>query len=133
MKRTDSTERYFGLSFISTASDTNGRYFSSVTTLPPGDSGPPPHVHGTEDEGFYILEGEVAFTVDETKVRLRAGEFLNVERGERHTWRNDTASDARMHVTFTPAGIEEMFVELDEPGADVVSIGRKYGTEFFTE
>ena len=133
MKQNNSSDHYFGLSFIATAEDTNGQYFSSETTVPPGDSGPPVHVHRHEDEGFYILHGEVTFVVDGTEVRLRAGEFLNIERGERHTWRNDTSSEARMHVTFSPAGIEEMFVELDETGADIVSVGQKYGTEFYIE
>lgn len=133
MKLNRSSDHYFGLSFISTTGDTNGQYFSSEATVPPGDPGPPPHLHRNEDEGFYVLRGEVTFNVDGTEIRLHAGEFLNVERGERHTWCNDTSSEARMLVTFVPAGIEDMFIELDEPNADIVEIGQKFGTDFFIE
>ena len=33
-------------------------------------------------------------------------------------------------VTFAPAGIEKMFVELDNDMARIKEIGVKYGTEF---
>ncbi len=30
--------------------------------------GGPPHVHGQEEEGFYILEGEIALWIGEGRV-----------------------------------------------------------------
>src|SRR5215469_8332037 len=30
--------------------------------------GPPQHVHSREDEGFYILEGEITFTINGERV-----------------------------------------------------------------
>ena len=43
--------------------DTNGKYALWEAIVPPS-GGPPPHVHSREEEGFYILEGEITFTVN---------------------------------------------------------------------
>jgi mannose-6-phosphate isomerase-like protein (cupin superfamily) len=48
--------------FLATGEDTNGKYTLIEALVGPG-GGPPPHVHSREDEGFYILEGEIAFTI----------------------------------------------------------------------
>src|ERR1700680_3294479 len=44
--------------FLATGEDTNGKYALWEAIVPPG-GGPPPHVHSREEEGFYILEGEI--------------------------------------------------------------------------
>ena len=44
--------------FLATGADTNGKYAMWEAIVPPG-GGPPPHVHSREEEGFYILEGEI--------------------------------------------------------------------------
>jgi len=44
--------------FLATGEDTNGKYALLEAIVPPG-GGPPPHVHSREEEGFYILEGEI--------------------------------------------------------------------------
>src|SRR5881394_1594984 len=46
--------------FLATGDDTNGKYALWEAIVPPG-GGPPPHVHSREEEGFYILEGEITF------------------------------------------------------------------------
>ena len=42
--------------------ETGGLHALVETTLPP-DNGPPPHAHAREDEVFYVLSGEITFTV----------------------------------------------------------------------
>src|SRR5436189_40174 len=49
--------------FLATGEDTSGKYALWEAIVPPG-GGPPPHVHSREEEGFYILEGEITFTID---------------------------------------------------------------------
>jgi hypothetical protein len=44
--------------FLATGEDTNGKYALWEAIVPPG-GGPPPHVHSREEEGFFILEGEI--------------------------------------------------------------------------
>ena len=130
MKRTNIIKNYFGLSFIATGNETNGKYFLSETVIPAGDSGPPIHFHSNEDESFFLKSGRLKFIVNDEEMELNAGDFLNIEKGERHTWKNETEEDAALIVTFAPAGIEQMFVELDNDMSRIKEIGIKYGTVF---
>ena len=60
--------------FLATGEDTDGKYALWEATVPPG-GGPPPHVHSREEEGFYILEGEITFTVNAERVMAKAGKL----------------------------------------------------------
>ena len=52
--------------FLATGEDTDGKYALWEAVVPPG-GGPPPHVHSREEEGFYVLEGEITFQVAEER------------------------------------------------------------------
>ena len=130
MKKIKKTRNYFGLNFIATGNDTNGRYFLSQTIIPAGDSGPPIHSHSNEDESFFLKNGQLKFIVNDEEIELNTGEFLNIESGERHAWKNESNEDAELIVTFAPAGIENMFIELDKDMSRIKEIGMKYGTLF---
>ncbi len=123
-------ENYFGLTFIATGKETDGKYFLSKTTIPAGDVGPPVHSHSKEAEGFYLESGELTFIVDGKEIKLKTGEYLNIEKGEKHFWKNESNSDVQLIVTFVPAGIENMFKELDRDMQNIKKIGEKYGTDF---
>jgi mannose-6-phosphate isomerase-like protein (cupin superfamily) len=69
--------------FLATGEDTNGRYALLEAIVPPG-GGPPPHVHSREEEGFYILEGEINFTIGDKRLVASAGMFATC-RSERLT------------------------------------------------
>lgn len=58
--------------FLATGEETDGKYALFEAILPPG-GGPPPHVHSREEEGFYILEGEITFTIDGKPLVATAG------------------------------------------------------------
>jgi mannose-6-phosphate isomerase-like protein (cupin superfamily) len=65
----------------------------------PGDQ-PPLHVHEREDEGFYVLEGELTLWVgDAEPVVLGPGEFALAPRGIPHTYRVTGEAPAVMLVT----------------------------------
>lgn len=130
MKIKKTQENYFGLTFIATGNEPEGKYFLSETIIPAGDIGPPIHSHSKEDEGFYLKKGELIFSIDGKEIKLRAGEYLNIERGEKHTWKNESESDAELIVNFVPAGIENMFREIDRNLGNIKKIGQKYGTTF---
>lgn len=57
-----------------------------LSGMPAGDM-PPLHVHHDEDEGFYVLEGEITLFSPGVEVTLRAGEFSLASRGVPHTYR----------------------------------------------
>jgi len=79
--------------------------------LPPG-GGPPPHVHSREEEGFYVLEGEITFTINGEKVVATAGMFANMPVGTPHSFKNESGKPAKMLISVAPAGLEEMFFEV---------------------
>jgi len=120
-------EEHFGLTYIATGEQTGGRYFQSSTVIPAGDAGPPKHKHESEDEGFYVVSGELCLCVEETEHSLKAGDYVNILSGQTHTWSNKSKHPVELIITFTPSGIEEMFRELDQPDADFASVAKKYG------
>ncbi|WP_439621503.1 cupin domain-containing protein [Gemmata sp.] len=102
--------------FLATGKETNGKYATFEALVPPG-GGPPPHVHSREEESFYVLEGEVTFTVNGERIVATAGTFANMPVGTPHAFKNESARPARMIISVAPAGVEEMFFEFGVPVA----------------
>jgi quercetin dioxygenase-like cupin family protein len=96
--------------------DTGGRYGAVEYEAPPGHQ-PPPHVHRDDDEGFYVIEGELTVYVGEDETVLGPGEFLNAPRGVPHTVRVSSPDRARVLVTSAPARFDAFVRELGEPAA----------------
>jgi quercetin dioxygenase-like cupin family protein len=103
--------------FLATGADTNGRYTLWEAIVPPG-GGPPPHVHSREEEGFYVLEGEIVFTVNGEQVVAQAGTFAHMPVGTPHSFKNESNKPARMLISLAPAGLEHMFFEVGVPLAE---------------
>lgn len=93
---------------VADAAGTGGRYGLIEATVPPG-GGPPPHVHSREDEGFYVLSGEVAVYVEGERVAATAGAFVNMPAGVPHHFRNETFAPARLLFLVAPGGMDGMF------------------------
>ncbi|MFO0795957.1 MAG: cupin domain-containing protein [Gemmataceae bacterium] len=106
--------------FLATGADTGGRYALWEAWVSPG-GGPPPHVHSREAEGFYVLEGEVTFTVAGERTVAGPGAFVNAVPGIPHAFKNEGDRPARMLISVAPAGIEEMFFEVGVPQPDGVT------------
>jgi quercetin dioxygenase-like cupin family protein len=100
--------------FLATGDDTNGKYALWEAIVPPG-GGPPPHVHSREEEGFYILEGEITFTIDGKPKIATAGMFANMPVGMPHSFKNESSRPAKMLISIAPAGLEKMFFEFGMP------------------
>lgn len=96
--------------FLATGEDTNGKYALWEAIVPPG-GGPPPHVHSREEEGFYVLEGEITFTINGEQIVATAGTFTNMPVGTPHSFKNESIKPARMLISVAPAGLEKMFFE----------------------
>jgi quercetin dioxygenase-like cupin family protein len=97
--------------FLATDDDTNGKYAIWEATVPPG-GGPPTHVHSREEEGFYILEGEITLQVGEKRLVVTAGMFANMPVGTPHSFKNESDRPAKMLISVAPAGLEQMFFEV---------------------
>jgi quercetin dioxygenase-like cupin family protein len=104
---------------LATGAQTNGAYCLAESTIPPG-GGPPPHYHTREEEAFYVLEGEVTFTVKDNTVVAEPGTFLQVPRHTPHAFKNAGNIPARMLILCTPAGFDEFMAEVatELPSAD---------------
>lgn len=103
--------------FLATGDDTDGKYALWEALVPPG-GGPPPHVHSREEEGFYILEGEITFTIGEKRLVASAGMFANMPVGTPHSFKNESGKPAKMLISVAPAGLEKMFFEFGVPLAE---------------
>ena len=102
--------------FLATGEDTNGKYAMWEAIVPPG-GGPPPHVHSREEEGFYILEGEITFQIGDERIVATAGVFANMPVGVPHSFKNESTRPAKMLISVAPAGLENMFFEFGVPVA----------------
>jgi quercetin dioxygenase-like cupin family protein len=102
--------------FLATGEDTNGKYALWEAIVPPG-GGPPPHVHSREEEGFYVLEGEITFMIGDKRIVASAGVFANMPVGMPHSFKNESSKPAKMLISVAPAGLEKMFFEFGQPVA----------------
>ncbi|SFP93804.1 cupin domain-containing protein [Hymenobacter arizonensis] len=84
--------------------------FEQISQSP--NRGTPLHIHSTQDEVFYVLEGEYYFQVGEEKYKLRTGDSIFLPRNIPHAW-TQVSQKGKMTVTVQPAGkLEEFFVAL---------------------
>jgi quercetin dioxygenase-like cupin family protein len=100
--------------FLAMSEDTDGKYALWEAIVPPG-GGPPPHVHSREEEGFYVLEGEITFTVNGERLVAGPGTFANMPVGTPHSFTNASNRPARILISVAPAGLERMFFEVGRP------------------
>jgi mannose-6-phosphate isomerase-like protein (cupin superfamily) len=128
-----------------TAEQTDGRY-ALVEILAPDGYGSVLHVHHQEDEGFYILEGEMTFYVGEQTIKARPGSFLFGPKDVPHAFTVDSGP-AKLLFVFSPAGLEAGIREMGEPARSLTvpprpeaqpdeaemerlaAIGARYGAE----
>jgi oxalate decarboxylase/phosphoglucose isomerase-like protein (cupin superfamily) len=90
----------------------------------------PPHLHRSEDEAWYVLEGALGFRVGDEEVEVEAGGAVVVPAGTPHFYWNAGSSRARyllvmgprtyrliaaIHAMapFDPAALPELFREHD--------------------
>ncbi len=77
----------------------------------PAGEMPPLHLHHNEDEGFYVLDGELTLFLPGESVTLRAGEFFLAPRGVPHAY--EVGPDGvRTLVSSAPSGFERFVAEV---------------------
>ena len=59
-------------------------------------SGPPTHVHSTEDEFFYVLKGDFKVKLGDQMVDAPVGTVMFVPRGVAHTFQNAGSEPERV-------------------------------------
>jgi quercetin dioxygenase-like cupin family protein len=99
--------------FKAIKTSTNGAFSLMERTLPPGGKKPPPHIHTNCQEAFYVLEGEVEFSLGAATYLGHSGAFVFVPGGVAHTFGNAGTVPARLLVLHAPA-MDAYFEELHE-------------------
>src|SRR5215203_5727108 len=89
--------------YLVTGAESGGSYFTLIVDVGP-EAGPPPHIHHLEDEQFYVLEGQLTYSVGDQTFQVNAGDFIRIPRGTVHSFKNGS-KPSRLLATFSPAGI----------------------------
>ncbi len=109
---------WFGtLATIKATAEQTGGHYTLVEILAPEDEGVL-HVHHFEDEGFYILEGEMTFYVGEQTIKAHPGSFLFGPKDVPHAFTVDSGP-ARLLFVLSPAGMEGAIREMGEPAREL--------------
>jgi quercetin dioxygenase-like cupin family protein len=89
---------------------TAGRLGLERFVVPPLTVGARPHVHGSHDECFVVLAGELTVATEDGEVVLSAGDVAAAPRGSVHGYRNAHAEvPATALCLYTPPGYEQYF------------------------
>ena len=90
----------------------SGGAMSIVDSLSPVGSGPPRHVHETEDEAFIIMTGLCKFWLEGDEFTAGAGESVFIPRGKEHTFKVIGDAPCRHVLILTPGGFEGFFADM---------------------
>jgi mannose-6-phosphate isomerase-like protein (cupin superfamily) len=87
------------------------------------------HVHYTDDEAWYVLEGTLGFRVGSELVEAGPGSGVRVPRGTPHSFWNARPEPARYVLVMAPR-IHRLVQALHAPGAgDYAAIFREHESE----
>ena len=85
----------------------------------PPEIGPGPHLHPSQDETHYILEGQFEFVFGDRKVNAGAGSVVYVPKTTVHAFTNTGTEKGKILFIETPAGpLEQWLEEAGEPISD---------------
>ena len=98
--------RVGNVEFLARTADTP-RFTLGIIEIAPGRE-LEAHVHGDEDDAFYILEGEMTFFFGDEDEEAVAppGTFVLAPPGVRHGFRNPGPGPVRMLNVHAPAGFD---------------------------
>lgn len=99
---------------IKLASSESRRQMSVVTVDLPAGGFVPPHTHAEEEEGYYVLRGEMKMHLGDEVVGLHEGDFVHVPEKTVHGYRNDSSEPCRFLAWTVGGPIDRFFVEMSE-------------------
>jgi uncharacterized cupin superfamily protein len=99
--------------------------------LKSGRTGSPLHIHHTDDEAWYVLEGTLGFRLADDEIEAPAGSAVLARRETPHTYWNAGDFPARYLLVLTP-NIARLLKEIHEPGVDIRAIFARYDSEILT-
>jgi quercetin dioxygenase-like cupin family protein len=100
-----------GVRFLCGADKTE-KSWSLMEVELPKRAGPPPHDHPW-DEAYYVVQGEVRFTLAGREQVFRPGDFVYAPAGTVHGFQGESERPARVLIFDAPAHAESFFREVD--------------------
>jgi mannose-6-phosphate isomerase-like protein (cupin superfamily) len=105
-----------GLATIKATKEQTGGHYTLVEVLEPEGEGSL-HVHYREDEGFWVLEGQLTFEVGEEIIKAGPGSFVFGPKDVPHRFIVESGP-ARLLFILSPAGFEEFVYATSEPAKE---------------
>lgn len=104
---------------LATSDITQGRSTTFDELFPQGVVAPA-HVHDDAEEVFFVLEGDLVFTLGEDRREITAspGTYIYVPPGTRHSFRCDSTI-GRVYNTLVPGGFDRGVLENATPAPQV--------------
>lgn len=94
---------------------TDGHFSLIEQVIPPGFESPW-HVHRSEDESFYVIEGQVRVILEGGSRLLQAGDCAFGARGVPHGFRIEGDTPARLLLMTTGSDFADFITETSVPG-----------------
>ncbi len=102
---------------LAAAKDTGGAY-SIMEQLTPLGPQAVVHLHETQEEAFYILEGRAIYTIGDRKREVGPGDFLSIPSNTWHSFESLTQG-LRVLNFYAPAGFERLIIESGTPATSL--------------
>ena len=101
--------------------EATGGTFCLLVDQPPAGWSLPAHLHRGVAETIHVVEGEFEMTIAGRRSRLGAGETVHVPADVVHAGGNVGPGPGRRIVVFSPAGMEDFFLEVGAPSAEATA------------
>jgi mannose-6-phosphate isomerase-like protein (cupin superfamily) len=98
--------------------NTSGDFNMVMGATPAGMQGPPPHIHRKYNEVFFVIEGEMEFTLDGISRSVGKGEMVDIPSGCLHTFFNRGAIPCTWLNIHSPKGFQAFFDTFGVPAAE---------------
>jgi mannose-6-phosphate isomerase-like protein (cupin superfamily) len=98
--------------FKADENETQDRYCVSEWWLDPQSHGPGPHLHISNDEVFYVLEGTASVLVGDVWIEAKKGSFFLIPANTMHDFANRSDARAGLLNFFIPGGFERNMPEI---------------------
>lgn len=112
-----------GARFVVTGELTDQSFGLFRWEMGPRAGGPPPHLHRTFSESFYVLTGTVSVYDGAAWHEAGAGDFMYVPPGTGHAFANRSDDGASMLILFAPGEPRERYfralAEMREAGTEL--------------
>jgi mannose-6-phosphate isomerase-like protein (cupin superfamily) len=104
---------------LASSDTTRGRSTTFDELFPEGVVAPP-HVHDEAEEAFFVLEGDLVFTLgdDDREITAPPGTYVYIPPGTRHSFRCGSTV-GRVYNTLVPGGFDHGITDNGTPAPQV--------------